>query len=150
MDNPDVIVTLLIPMQTAVIEAIISVCKYIFFNKTTKKNGSLNVLLSTIAVLAATLSICNTVLDLNKTQKIAGSFALVTQAAILMSAQLKNVVREADEEKAKEKEQINAKIDSELKQETASEQINSAPAQETAREQINSAPAHRITIEHAQ
>ncbi len=87
------VVTLLIPAQTAVIEAIIYAVK-LGIKNSTFKNGSENVLCVTAFVLALTLSICNAVLDLNKTQKVAGSIALITQAAIVMIAQLRNVAAE--------------------------------------------------------
>ncbi len=93
MDSPSVVVTLLIPAQTAVIEAVVFAVKLILSKKNVR-SGSANVLCVTAVILALTLSICNAVLDLNKTQKIAGSIALITQAAIVIVAQLKNVVAE--------------------------------------------------------
>lgn len=95
--STDVVLTLLIPAQTAIIEALIFAFKSISGSptfcglKTETQTASFNVLATTCIVLSLTLSICNAVLNLSKAQKISGSIALVTQAAIVMSAQLKNI-----------------------------------------------------------
>ena len=99
MDNSNndsgVVITLLIPAQTAIIEALVFMFKTLF-GLTTTKQASFNILVTTIMILCITLSVCNAVLGLNKAQKIAGSIALITQAAIVATAQLKNVSDESN------------------------------------------------------
>lgn len=98
--STDAVLTLLIPAQTAIIEALIFAFKSISGSYTFRclvtetQTASFNVLVTTCIVLSLTLSICNAVLDLSKAQKISGSIALVTQAAIVMSAQLKNITND--------------------------------------------------------
>ncbi len=92
MDNITTGITaILVAGQTALIEAIVFVNKYLISETVTRRNAGINILLTTCAVLAVTLSICNAVLDLNKTDKILVSVALVTQASIVAVAQLKNL-----------------------------------------------------------
>ncbi len=66
-------------------------------NTTGRCRYRVNVLVVTVVVLTGTLSVCTS----SHRSEIPGSFALVTQVAILMFAHIKNVIREADEKNAK-------------------------------------------------
>ncbi len=134
-NSSDVVVTLLIPAQTAVVEAVVFLLKSTF-KKTKWLNGNLNILLVTAGILALTLSICNAVLDLNKTQKIAGSIALITQAAIVMVAQVKNVAaEEAEDSVIHAHESAKDELDELERQEKAEDSV--VRALESARNELN-------------
>ncbi len=100
----DVITTALVPAQTIVSESLIALLKGLFNGCFTDvfREGATLTIAATIPVLAITLSVCNAVLNLDKVQKVIGSTALVIQAGITATAQMKNV---REEYKLQEKKQ---------------------------------------------
>ena len=83
----DLVSAFLIPIQTAMIEAVIFAGKLIFGLRNSQQCAIMAVA-ALIMILPITLSICNFVLGLSSSQKVSGSLALVLQATIVLTAQL--------------------------------------------------------------
>ncbi len=104
----DIVVTALVPAQTIVSEALIVLYNGMFNGCFTNANvfreGAWFTVFATFPTLAATLCVCNLVLSINKLQKIIGSTALIIQAGITATAQMKNI---NDESKGNQTKQGN-------------------------------------------